>query len=441
MRKSQKSKIFTLLFVFICVIIYSLCPALTENRANAYSRYSRAELEEKIREINAENLRLDNLIAQTDKDLAQNSEIMALYAEKINAEMLRIDYYHNLLYNCENEIEMREEDISQTKGRILEKENQISANLKEIEALDKKNSENLQDFAQLIVKVYKSGSMGNIAFYDEAGSFADLAIGHKTMDNISRKNLEFMNALLESIREHEQKSQALNGEIEALEQTKLRLEMEYGELNLKKLELEKTAKECKDLNENYNRIYEKYADDALNLEIRKSNYYNKKRINRAEADEFDKKLRALIIQNQSNSELTAGTWQRPLDARFGRITTYFGFDAWRNGQHNGIDIAGDSRNDINRANIYAVRDGTVLVVKNTYISGYSYGKYIVVDHGGGYISLYAHCNDIYVYAGQKVSGGQVIGSVGSTGWSTGPHLHFEIRLNSVPQNPMNFINF
>jgi murein DD-endopeptidase MepM/ murein hydrolase activator NlpD len=68
-----------------------------------------------------------------------------------------------------------------------------------------------------------------------------------------------------------------------------------------------------------------------------------------------------------------------------------------------------------------------------------YGKYVVIDHGNGFQTLYAHFNIIYVMTGQSVKKGQVIGLMGSTGNSTGPHLHFEIRKDGVQRNPMNWL--
>ena len=87
----------------------------------------------------------------------------------------------------------------------------------------------------------------------------------------------------------------------------------------------------------------------------------------------------------------------------------------------------------------AKKAGTVIVAETSYIPGYSYGMYVVVDHGGGYTTTYAHLSDVYVYVGQEVAQGESLGAVGSTGYSTGPHLHFEIRLNGEPENPFNYV--
>lgn len=92
--------------------------------------------------------------------------------------------------------------------------------------------------------------------------------------------------------------------------------------------------------------------------------------------------------------------------------------------------------DFNRANdegdsVVAAAAGTVSVVRN--LGSTSYGKYVVIDHGGGWSSLYAHLNSYSVSVGQNVASGKSIGTVGTTGGSTGPHLHFEERLNGSAQ--------
>jgi murein DD-endopeptidase MepM/ murein hydrolase activator NlpD len=70
---------------------------------------------------------------------------------------------------------------------------------------------------------------------------------------------------------------------------------------------------------------------------------------------------------------------------------------------------------------------------------WGYGKHIVIDHGDNITSVYAHLDKIYVFKGQQVYIGDTIGTMGNTGWSTGPHLHFEIRLYGIPVNPMVFL--
>lgn len=87
--------------------------------------------------------------------------------------------------------------------------------------------------------------------------------------------------------------------------------------------------------------------------------------------------------------------------------------------------------------IYASADGIVVAAKNTNVG---YGKYIVIDHGGGYQTLYAHCSKLNVSVGDEVKAGQIIAATGRSGNTTGYQLHFEIRKNGEPMNPKDYVN-
>ena len=105
-------------------------------------------------------------------------------------------------------------------------------------------------------------------------------------------------------------------------------------------------------------------------------------------------------------------------------------------RHGGIDVW--SR-DMTGEPIIAADGGTVIVARDPKGTSYwSYGKYIIIDHGGGYQTLYAHCHELLVKPGDKVKQGQLIATVGNTGRSTAPHLHFEVRVNGRAVNPMKF---
>ena len=86
--------------------------------------------------------------------------------------------------------------------------------------------------------------------------------------------------------------------------------------------------------------------------------------------------------------------------------------------------------------MYAAASGTVILVR--YLN-YSYGRYLIIDHGDGLSTLYAHNSQILVNVGDKVSAGQVVAKSGSTGNSTGPHCHFEVRVNGSQVNPLNYL--
>ncbi len=114
---------------------------------------------------------------------------------------------------------------------------------------------------------------------------------------------------------------------------------------------------------------------------------------------------------------------------WGRITSTFKERRWGH-LHMGLDIA-------NAVGIPVSSSASGVVIFTGWQSGY--GKKVVIYHSDEYTTVYAHLNDIYVNVGEKVTQGQVIGAMGSTGRSTGPHLHYEVYVNGVPQNPKGFL--
>lgn len=115
--------------------------------------------------------------------------------------------------------------------------------------------------------------------------------------------------------------------------------------------------------------------------------------------------------------------------RGGYITSGYG-ERWES-FHKGIDIAGNIGDDV-----LAALDGEVIYAE--YNDG-GYGNLIIIEHENNMKTFYGHLNDFYVKAGDKVNKGDVIGAIGNTGFSTGPHLHFELRVNNNPVDPYEYI--
>jgi murein DD-endopeptidase MepM/ murein hydrolase activator NlpD len=117
------------------------------------------------------------------------------------------------------------------------------------------------------------------------------------------------------------------------------------------------------------------------------------------------------------------------------VTSEFGYRkdpfTGKSAGHSGIDLGAPKGTSIR-----AALPGTVYVVRYS-TSGYGY--HVMVDHGGGFVTLYAHCSKIFISEGQTVEAGSIIAGVGSTGRSTGNHLHFEVRINGEKQNPRSYL--
>ena len=160
---------------------------------------------------------------------------------------------------------------------------------------------------------------------------------------------------------------------------------------------------------------------------------------RIAAKELDlEELESMSLQKGiDRKDLIAAAMQRrdvPLSMDGMIVTSYSGYDSWTGRIHNGVDLTSPDMNE--NTVVTAFMDGRVIKVAD---SGWNYGlgKYIIIDHGNGISTVYAHLSSVDVPEGQAVNAGDVIGRTGTTGWSTGIHLHFEIRENGEISELMN----
>ena len=234
-----------------------------------------------------------------------------------------------------------------------------------------------------------------------------------------------MGAIMESDRELQEEYLAAREETQKakaeLEEAMEALEARRREFRLEKTRLEQEVREAYELiaglQNDIDRAVEEYEINAA-AEDEMIAYFDE--LSKQFAQEQEEALR---------SALANGTfiWPVPdftlLTSRFGyRMHPILGYERF----HAGVDIgakAGDT--------IIASDGGTVAVAEYSD----SYGNYVLINHGNGYTTLYAHMSSMAVEAGQAVEHGDTLGYVGSTGWSTGPHLHFEIRYNDEKTDP------
>lgn len=174
--------------------------------------------------------------------------------------------------------------------------------------------------------------------------------------------------------------------------------------------------------EKYNTTEETFTD----VETCVASLYKKKVVVRKVASTGGTGIPPTSINNGARVELGISLI-RPTS---GIITSRFGNRSRDN--HKGLDIGASKGTPI-----YAAASGTVTVSQYGYSGGY--GNYIMLSHGNAVQTLYGHCSQLCVSQGEYVSQGQLIATVGSTGRSTGNHLHFEIRVNGVAQNPQNYV--
>ncbi|MBE6587793.1 MAG: hypothetical protein E7647_05190 [Ruminococcaceae bacterium] len=273
----------------------------------------------------------------------------------------------------------------------------------------------------------------------EAGAenYFSILIGAEDIgDFLSR--VERVNSMMEYDTKLQEQFEA---EKTALEEKKVDLEASKA-LNEKTLEaLEKDKAESERLAADA----EKYIN-SLKSDI--SQYESQYKQAKAAEAALDSQIEAILLERQkeqeklqqqqqggsnNNQQTTAsGAFMWPLPTGQGYISCYYGGRDPNGAPHYAVDIAGFYSG---LPPIYAANDGYVLTASYHY----SYGYYVLIDHGNGIATLYAHCSRLTVSAGQTVTKGTTIGYVGTTGFSTGNHLHFEFRVNGKKVNALNYM--
>ncbi len=261
--------------------------------------------------------------------------------------------------------------------------------------------------------------------YEEGDvSYLGLILGAESLgDFLSR--MEQVNSLLDFKKTVMNTLSATRADLEARE-TQLQAKLQIQSDTIAQLQLDRAA-------------YQAEADAAIArlavLEQNESAALANLRATQAEEEKLDKELEAYLVELQRKNQLTLQTgewmWPIPLSADQYCSSVYGWRQLWGAWDfHRGWDIACWLGTDIK-----ASKAGTVVISQ----FHNSYGNYVVIDHGGGISTVYAHASKLLVAVGDTVERGQVIAKVGTTGSSTGYHLHFEFRKNGKYTDPFEFI--
>ena len=295
----------------------------------------------------------------------------------------------------------------------------IKMTQEDIEAAKKNINEQINLLRKRIQTSYKAGYSNALSVVLGADSYYDSLVRTRVITEISERDEEIINELNEEKKELEEKETQLKEEQAQLEQANSELEESKGSLSKK---ISAAQAEIEDIS----KLEQEYTNNIAESQQK--------------AKEMENEIAAAYeaIQNLStsaNSEYVGGEMKWPLPG-YSTISSGYG---WRfNGSdfHTGIDITGGG---CMGATIVAANTGTVVKTNTSFTPGRGYGIYVIIDHGGGKSTLYGHCSALLVSEGQTVSRGQPIAQVGSTGWSTGPHLHFEVREDGNHVNPLPYL--
>ncbi|MBQ4575923.1 MAG: peptidoglycan DD-metalloendopeptidase family protein [Clostridia bacterium] len=318
------------------------------------------------------------------------------------------NYFDSLVTATEKKITAAEELIAQYTKEIGEKELEIAGKQTEYE-------ESYESFRQRLRLSYEEGYVSYLEILLSAETFTDFLVSMERVSDVLERESSLMDKL-------EKEEQELNRELAELNTLKAEQDATYATLNEDKAKYEGLSAE----RENQVASYQSDASKYQTL-------YNEAK---AAEQELDKELEKTLAElaKKSAASYVGGEFNWPVDLSIKYISSGYGWRTlWGSRDfHLGIDIPA-----ANGSNIYAANSGTVVTA--TYHK--SYGYYVVIDHGGGKATLYAHSSKLLVSAGDKVTQGDVIAKVGTTGSSSGYHLHFEIRINGTTTDPLKYADF
>ncbi|MCL1793224.1 MAG: peptidoglycan DD-metalloendopeptidase family protein [Oscillospiraceae bacterium] len=317
-------------------------------------------------------------------------------------------YYDELIAVIEGEIRETEEFIDLLKEAIEQTESDI------IQA--EEDYKKIYDvFLKLIKFAYEEGDVNYLELLLHSEDFTDFLSRIEIISNISEYNKNVIDNLVQSRADMESQKE-FNEEM-------ITQQNEYIQT------LAEKSKEVAAMRDEAERTIKKLADDIAKSQAAQDKFDQESADLLAEINRASKELTAL---QQSERKYVGGNFKYPVTPKYANpVSSGFGTRispiTGRSEFHNGIDIPANYGSPI-----WAANDGIVIIA--TY-SG-AYGNYVVIDHGGGKSTLYAHASSLNVKVGARVSKGDVIAYVGSTGWSTGNHLHFSYMEYGVFKNPL-----
>lgn len=324
---------------------------------------------------------------------------------QVQTIMRRIEELSSLISISENKIKSIEGDISV-------KESEIKTTEREIVALEDNIQTNTDLLGKRLRVMYRTSDIDYIQVLLNSRDIEELLSNMNMIKRVVAQDKEILEELGNQKIEVEEKKRGLEQEQRQLVSLRASLETE-------KISLER-SKEEQDQNR---RLVQSEIDSLKSMEAELMK----------EAKDLENKIRELQRQKGIGGSYKGGVMAWPVSGG-GRVTSPFGNRMHpilrERIFHTGIDIAAPTGTAILAAN-----DGRVIY---TGFRG-SYGNTVMIDHGGGIVTLYAHASSILVSEGQDVKRGDTIARVGSTGRSTGPHLHFEVRENGNFVNPSKYI--
>lgn len=367
---------FTAFLLVACLAVGFIQPVQMEASASSLS-----DLQQQLKDLEKQQKELEKQI----KDTQNKKEQQQAYQKSLVQQ-----------------IKVTEEQVTVLLQRIDVLDTTIADKTKEVEQKEAEVAESMQKFEKRLRAMYMTSNTSTLSLILSADSFGELISATKYAASLA----DYDNQLIETLTREKDELQAAK---DALEADKADLEESKKQLSAKQASLQ-------------SQYANSQATEASLGETEEEMQKKVKELQAAEEKASDEINRIIAESGNNSGDYTGGIFTWPLPG-YTYISSNYG---WRTlwgvkDFHRGIDI---STNKLIGPTIVAAADGVVI---SAIYNHYSYGNYLIISHGGGISTVYAHCSALSVSAGQTVKAGQPIAKVGSTGNSSGPHLHFEVR--------------
>lgn len=353
-------------------------------------------------------------VSELEKELAANEKKVESTKKEIKNKQAEQSEQKKKKLALDIEISGLQDDIDQVQAVINEKNAEIEGKNNEIIALEDTIKKADKQLKKRMKIMYENGTTSYLELILQAKGLSDLFTRLSIVESIVKHDNNMISEYKSQVEQIAEAKQVIENEKTEQVAAKQLLQNKQNAIESKQAEQQKIINE-------------------LNADIKELKKQE------AEMEKAEKQIQAQIeaalkAANQQNVTYKGnGKFKFPL-ASYTRISSPYGYRkhpiTGTNKLHSGIDYAAP-----HGTSIYAAEDGVVLT--SGWVNGYGYT--VTVNHGGGYVTLYAHCSKLLVSSGQKVTKGQTIAKVGSTGNSTGNHLHFEVKVNGKAQNPAGYL--
>lgn len=414
--KNRKLWISVLAGIMAVIMILGLVIGVLPGLVNAESI---SELQQQVDKLKADKAKIDAQIEELEGQLSDNLDSMMDVVNQKNTIDQEIFALHT-------QVENLNEQIATYGLLIADKQEELDEAQEHLDDLSVQNKERIRAMEE-------DGSLSYWSVLFKANDFADLLDRMNMVQEIAAADQRRLKEMSDAAKAVEEAKDALEKERTALERSKEELEESQVLMEEKRAEADKLLAELVATGAEYEKLLEEAEKEAGKIGDALGTAKD-----RLDAAEYQQWVSTSVPSSTSSSASGGGgntsgaTWLVPCS--YVALTSPFGY-RWHPiyGDyrfHYGVDLAGPTGTPIK-----ATRSGVVTAASYNSSGGY----YVTLDHQDGYKSQYLHMTHYIVSPGQYVSAGQVIGYMGSTGGSTGPHLHFSIIYNGNYVNPANYV--